>query len=128
MRYIYHFIRKDISHTQRIIQSIHSGFEMALNLEPFEDRKPSSVVLFEVEGEAEIVEVVREMQMAGLIPDRDFHVFFEPDRNDGWTSITTRPMEGEERDWFRGYDLYTDELDTNEDLEGRTLLTEGHGL
>ncbi len=128
MRYIYHYIRKDISHTQRIIQSIHSGYELALNLDPFEDRKPSSVVLFEVEDEAAIVAVMREMMMAGMIPDRDFHAFFEPDRNEGWTSISTRPMTGEERDWFRGYTLYTDELDTEGDLDGRTLLTEGHGL
>lgn len=128
MRYIYSFIRKDLTHTQRIIQTLHSGYELALHLQPFADGKPSSVVLFEVEEEADIVDIHRYLLEKGLIPDKDFHVFFEPDRNDGWTSITTRPMEGAERELFTDFDLYRDENDTEQDRMGRSvLITEGRG-
>lgn len=125
MRYIYSFIRKDLSHTQRIIQSLHSGFELALHLKPFEDSLPSSVVLFEVDNEEDIVSIHRWLLKEGFIPNKDFHVFFEPDHDAGWTSITTRPFEGSERKIFENFKLYCDESDTPNDKIQRNFLLRG---
>lgn len=127
-RYIYSWIRKDLSHTQRIIQTLHSGYELALNIRPFDDGKPSSVVLFEVEDEDDIIAVHRFLLEEGFVSNKDFHVFFEPDRNDGWTSITTRPMEGLERGIFADFKLYKDENYTDEDkIQRDILIVEGRG-
>jgi len=128
MRYIYSFIRKDISHTQRIIQGIHAGFELALFLKPFEDGKPSSLVLFEVADEVELVDVHRYLLEEGLVTNKDFHIFFETDRNDGWTSICSRPMEDAERLIFKEFNLYKDEDYTEQDeIQRNILITEGRG-
>lgn len=128
MKYIYSFIRKDLTHTQRIIQTLHSGFELALLIDTYGPQQPSSVVLFEVDTEEDIIDVHRYLLEKGLIANKDFYVFFEPDRNDGWTSITTRPMKGAERELFANFNLYRDERDTEQDRMGRSvLITEGRG-
>lgn len=128
MKYIYSFIRKDLTHTQRIIQTLHSGYELALRITTYGPQRPSSVVLFEAEDENDIITIHRYLLEKGLLPDQDFHVFFEPDRDDGWTSITTRPMKGTEREIFADFKLYRDEMDTTQDERSRTvLITEGRG-
>ena len=110
-RYYYAWIRKDLNEAQRIIQTSHACYECALRLPKFDDGMPSSMVLFEVENQEELLEV--SAFLYDNIPGQ-FHIFYEPDApwDDlnsgpmGYTAIATRPFTGEERKLFSGFKLY----------------------
>ena len=122
VRHSYAFVRNDLSPVQRIIQMSHASYECALNLEPFEDETPSSMVLFEVENQNELLKVA--MYLDKHIPNQ-FHIFYEPDpcwsdpsgRSMGYTAIATRPFEGVERELFSSFKLYQHEGHNIEKLD-----------
>jgi len=56
--------------------------------------------------EAELMEIRLRLRIA----DIDHTIFFEPDWNMGHTSITTRPMYGTERNFFKRFKMWTPAL------------------
>lgn len=97
--YKYVFVRRDLSEAQRIIQVGHACYEVGQSSLP----DTPNMVLFEVAGEAELIEVSRQLDVAGV----KYAMFFEPDHDTGYTALCTYPVTGEERRVFANYSKYT---------------------
>lgn len=99
--YVYSFIRTDIPFEQQIIQSAHSALEAGRHL-----RKPDSIshlVLLQVQDEPELVSISEMLRSF----DIKHHLFFEPDNNMGYSSLTTEPIEHKAlRKIFSKFPLY----------------------
>lgn len=107
--FYYVILRKDLINVQSIIQASHSGIEMGMRMNE-EDKvldRPLHVCLLEVSDEQELISFWRHLKMQGWYEGKDFTVFFEPDRDDGWTCITTRPVQESEREIFANETMYT---------------------
>ena len=108
-RYYYTWIRKDLTEAQRIIQTAHACYEIALRLDTPDDDTPSSMVLFEVQNQKELLKVA--MFLNEKIPGQ-YHLFYEPDplpderRPMGYTAIATMPFEGDERELFNSFKMF----------------------
>ena len=110
--YYYCFLRRDMypfgegNPAYLIIQQSHACFEMARRLPPPEPGEPpTSMVLFEVENEEHLIKVYRWLKFNGMIENHDFHVFFEPDNETGFSAICTRPFKGRQK-MFDGFQLF----------------------
>jgi len=109
MSYIYTFIRKDISHAQKIVQLGHACHEAGKLLPGEEYPQSSTMILLAAEDEADLKSISRQIDCAGI----EHYMFFEPDENRltgeqmGYTSICTRPIVSpRERNFFKKWDLY----------------------
>jgi hypothetical protein len=123
-KYYYCFLRKDLypfgpeNPAYLIIQASHACFEMARRLPaPAPGEQPASMVLFEVANEEELFQTYRYLKFNGLIENEDFHVFFEPDHETGFTAICTRPFEGRQK-MFNDFQLFGSPECIQEDLHG----------
>ena len=99
--YIYTFIRKDISHEQKIVQIGHACYEAG---KQFQDNFGiSNLILLEAEDEEDLKKIAMKLDIKGI----DFYIFFEPDNSMGYSAICTRPIvEEKERNLFKKWDLY----------------------
>jgi len=104
-RYVYGFVRRDIPLVNQIVQFGHAAYEHALNLQPFEDKEPSSFVLFEVKDEMELVSVER--YLSQNIPN-EYSIFYEDYFPKGYTSLITSPFDSDDpkRLLFKKFLLY----------------------
>jgi hypothetical protein len=103
MSYIYTFIRRDLSPEQKIVQLGHACHEAGKILKYEENQEVSSLILLPAENERELKSIARKIDCAGI----DFHMFFEPDNDMGYSAICTRPIITErERRFFSRWDLY----------------------
>jgi hypothetical protein len=84
---------------------------------PAPGEQPASMVLFEVANEEELFQTYRYLKFNGLIENEDFHVFFEPDHETGFTAICTRPFEGRQK-MFNDFQLFGSPECIQEDLHG----------
>jgi hypothetical protein len=105
MSYIYTFIRRDLSPEQKIVQLGHACHEAGKLLKHEENQETSSLILLSAQNEKELKSIARKIDCAGI----DFHMFYEPDYDTGYTAICTRPIITErERRFFSRWDLYRD--------------------
>ena len=103
MSYIYTFIRKDISHAQKIVQLGHACHEAGKLLPQAEYPDVSTMILLAAEDEDDLKHIARQIDCAGI----DHYMFFEPDNEMGYSAICTRPITSQrERAFFRKWDLY----------------------
>lgn len=86
--YTYLFIREDLPHTQQIIQSAHSALEAGREFP--EHHGTSHLVLLPAEDETTLLSISLYLTNEGI----RHHIFYEPDFNYGYTSITTEPIYG----------------------------------
>lgn len=101
--YIYTFIREDISPAQKIVQLGHACHEAGKMLDKDEHQYVSSLILLSARDETDLKSIARKIECAGI----DFHIFFEPDNDMGYSAICTRPIVTDrERAFFRKWDLY----------------------
>ena len=101
--YIYTFVREDISPEQKIVQVAHACHEAGKLLPHTEYRQVSSLILLSAKDEDDLMIIARKIDRAGI----DFHMFYEPDNNMGYSAICTRPIFNQrERSFFRSWDLY----------------------
>ena len=96
-KYVYVFIREDLSHPQQIVQSCHAAIE-ATSLIPYNSEHPH-LVLCGVRNESELLKISARLQAYNI----QFKAFQEPDRNNEYTSIATEPICGNKRKIFKRY-------------------------
>jgi hypothetical protein len=101
MSYIYTFVREDISPEQKIVQIGHACYEAG---KIFQDNCGiSNLILLSVQDESELKNVARNLDRRGI----EFHAFYEPDNQMGYSAICTQPILDErERSFFRKWNLY----------------------
>lgn len=105
---MYVFIRKDLSIPQQVVQSCHACYELARTT-PLLAEHPSVIVLG-INNEAKLQAVAQKLQTAGI----EFREFREPDIGHQLTAIATAPIAGEQRQFFRKYQLLTDKVGMKE--------------
>lgn len=100
-KYIYCFIRKDISEVQRVIQLGHVCFEAGALWGG--DIEPPHMCLFEVEDHAELIEAYKYLNKYKI----ENEIFYEPAWAMGFTAICTAPIEDDTtRKLMEGFRLY----------------------
>lgn len=103
---VYIFIRTDLPIQHQIIQACHSVLEAGRTFS--EHHGVSHIVLIAVESQTELLEI-----KSYLIDNEVNHrIFYEPDNDYQYTSITTEPIYGSKRNIFKHFKLYKGE--TNE--------------
>lgn len=97
--FVYVVVRNDLSNAQKAVQSAHACIEVARNYIGKEDEHPS-VIIVVVKNEGKLNKVI------DSIGDKfDIQIFREPDIGNQKTAIATRPLYGEEREFFKRYQL-----------------------
>lgn len=99
-KYIYVFVRKDLSAAQICVQSSHACIEASRAFLAGADEHPS-VIIFGIKSEPKLKDIAARLQEAGV----RHRVFVEPDIGDQWTAIACEPVAGERRSIFSKYTL-----------------------
>ncbi len=100
-KYIYCFVRKDISIVQQIIQMSHAAHEAGRKIGA--KHAPPSIVLFEVQSQKELMDIFDEL----YTKDIECEMFYEPDNQMGYSALCTEPLDTPElRKHFERYNLY----------------------
>ena len=98
---MYVFVRTDLSHAQRAVQSAHAAVEVARQGHvPPSDLIPNLVILG-IESESEL-ESIADSLVPLSIP---FVAFREPDLGDSLTAVATAPVSHAMRRHFRRFKL-----------------------
>ena len=99
--YVYTWIRTDLPIEQQIVQAAHSALEAGRS-----HHKPQAVshlILLEAKSEDHLCRIAEDLDLLGIA----HHMFFEPDYDRGYTSITTEPLyTKEQRKYFFKHNLY----------------------
>ena len=80
------FIRTDLPIEQQIVQAAHAALEAGRDLE-----KPKSIshlILLKVDSQDELIKISEDLTRLNI----QYHMFYEPDYNRGYTSIATEPI------------------------------------
>ena len=99
--YCYTIIRTDLPIEQQIVQAAHSALEAGREL----GTPPTTthLILLEAKSEFALLRIADELKQQ----DIRFHLFFEPDDDRGYTSLTTEPLtDNEKRRYFSKHSLY----------------------
>lgn len=96
--YVYVFVRKDLSHSQQVVQTSHACIEMARRI-PDVIPHPHLVVIG-IKNQQKLEKISKEIEEHVLV-----HRFYEPDGNEGLTAFATQPVVEEQRKIFRKYML-----------------------
>ena len=99
--YCYTFIRSDLSIEQQIVQAAHSAMESGRS---FGDPKtPTHLILLEAKSEDKLLNIAENLKQR----DIRFQLFYEPDNDTGYSSLTTEPIfNSERRKYFSRFSLY----------------------
>lgn len=89
-KYIYLFIREDLSKPQQIIQTAHAVDGM--NFWAEKEEKISNMVLFSLKNEEDLIKTSNKLMDEGI----SHELFYEPDIS-AYTAIATQPLVGNER-------------------------------
>jgi hypothetical protein len=102
-KWMYIFVRKDLSSAQIAVQSIHSAFEMGREYDP--SLTHPSVVLIKVNNEQELSDVEEYLKFLKI----NFKKFHEPYYENSLTSICVQPIDNENRSLFKKFKLIQDQ-------------------
>lgn len=102
MKYIYTFIREDLSPEQRIVQIGHACFEAGRIF--YNERDIPSLILLPAKDESDLKSIAESIDRRGI----NFYMFYEPDFGPmGNTALCTEPIEDpSKQNFFRKWDLY----------------------
>ena len=85
-----------------MVQIAHSALEAGRDLG--KPSTPSHLILLGAKSEAQLLDISQALKLQ----DIKFSLFFEPDYDTGYTSLTTEPLYSDEaRKYFRKFKLYT---------------------
>lgn len=97
--YTYCFIRKDMPIHYQIIQAAHATQEITKSTEHPDNT--CHFILFEVKDEEDLTKIKTKLDVKGI----KSHMFHEPDVGE-YTSITTAPMFGNDRKFFKKFKMF----------------------
>ncbi len=97
---MYVIVRTDLSKPQIAVQATHAAIEIARNyLTP--DQEHPSVIIVVVKNEARLLKLTEDLKTAGIT----FKAFREPDIDNALTAIATVPLYGDQRTFFKRFQL-----------------------
>ena len=96
-QYIYVIVRNDLSNAQKAVQSSHAVIESSRKFLPINAEHPSVIILI-VKNQKKLIKISEHM-------DLEHVVFREPDIGNEMTAIASRPVMGDEREYFKKYQL-----------------------
>mgnify|MGYP001029267803 CR=1 FL=1 len=97
----YTFIRQDMDLHHQIVQASHSAYEAGSRYKDFEES--TYLICLGIKNKTQL-ERAEQMLIDNNIK---YHKFYEPDNNMGHTSITTEPLDMEQKKLFKKYRLWT---------------------
>jgi hypothetical protein len=100
---VYVFLRKDLGHTQRIVQAAHVCMEVGRRF-PLPDER-YRIIILGIRSEAKLSDVSKEL----CEHDIQHLEFQEPDMDMQRTAIATEPLDGEKAKLFARYRLLENE-------------------
>lgn len=98
--YMYVVVRNDLSDAQKAVQGTHAAIEATRAFLKDGDEHPSVIYLI-VKSEHKLRQVVERARAAGI----SFKTFKEPDFGDELTAMATAPLIGDERSFFKRFQL-----------------------
>ena len=98
-KYIYVFVRQDLSLAQQLVQASHAAHEAGLHHNP--SKTTSSVIIFGTSNKEEL-----ENLFAKYKQNLQCYPFFEPYKDVGLTSFATEPIPEEKRNLFKQFKLW----------------------
>ena len=98
--YVYTFIRKDLPINHQMVQACHSALEAGSEFKAAKDIP--NLVLIELKNLEHLYETEKLLTTKGI----RFHNFFEPDNGIGHSSITTEPINKEQKKALSNYRLW----------------------
>jgi hypothetical protein len=94
---MYVLIRNDLSNAQKAVQSAHAAIEASRAfIKPGQEHP--SVIIVTVKSEHKLKTIAEKLQVK-------FRAFFEPDIGNQMTAIATEPIHGDDRQFFRKFQL-----------------------
>lgn len=104
--YVYVFTREDLSPAQIAVQSCHASIEAAAAFKLSQLPEHPSVIILGIKNESKLDNIQATLAENGIR-----HVTFrEPDLDCQITSIATEPMFGDQRQFFRKFQLIRPKL------------------
>lgn len=101
MSYIYSIIRKDIPLADQIVQTAHSAFHAGNETKDLDGNVPS-LILLETPDKESLLALSKKLFDAHIM----YHMFYEPDDDFGYTSLTTQPLNEDQRKLFSNLRLW----------------------
>ena len=99
--YCYTFIRTDLPIEQQIVQAAHSAMESGREF--YNPNTPTHLILLEAKSEDQLKNIAQYLEQRNI----KFSLFYEPDWDRGYTSLTTEPLTSDEdRKHFKKFSLY----------------------
>ena len=98
-KYSYVFVREDLPNTVKLVQASHACMEMG-----FVTEKPDEqvfLIALSVKNQAGLIKVSELLEQQGI----NFHMFYEPDYDYGYTALCTVPVEFGKYKIFEKYNL-----------------------
>tara|TARA_R110002020_G_scaffold441478_4_gene652285 strand:+ start:2011 stop:2316 length:306 start_codon:yes stop_codon:yes gene_type:complete len=96
-QYMYVLVRNDLSGPQKAVQSAHAAIEASRAfIKPGEEHP--SVIIVTVKSEQKLKNIADKLGVK-------YRAFFEPDIGNQMTAIATEPIHGEQRKFFRKFQL-----------------------
>ena len=84
--YCYTFIRTDLPIEQQIVQAAHSAMESGREFPA--PATPTHLILLEAKSQSQLEHIAADLRERNI----KFSLFWEPDWNRGYTSLTTEPL------------------------------------
>lgn len=97
---IYTFIRRNIPIQQQLVQAAHSAAQAGAEF--LNPKHIPSLIMLDANDQCHLLEVAQYLCKNGI----KFHMFFEPDNQMGYSSITTEPVTLEQRQIFSQFKLW----------------------
>ncbi len=98
--YMYVLVRKDLNPRQTVVQTSHAAIESARHYLQPDDEHPS-VIVCSVKSEQKLLMCADELKEQGI----GYQLFREPDLNNQYTALASRPLRGAERNAFSRFQL-----------------------
>lgn len=100
--HIYSIIRKDIPLADQIVQTAHSAFHAGEQYGTGVPKAIPSLILLEVKNQEELIALSQKLDANEI----GYNMFFEPDDDFGYTSLTTMPLNQHSRKLFSNLRLW----------------------
>ena len=105
-KYVYIFVRQDISIPQQLVQASHAAHESGLAHSA--STSLNSIVIFGAKDKPELESLLDRFRA-----EIDCHAFFEPYKDTGLTAFATPPLPESKRDIFKGFKLWQPKQNKN---------------
>lgn len=98
--YAYTFIRRDIPIQHQLVQACHSAMEAGSEFKAAGDIP--HLILLDAKDAEHLEEISRFLKVHGI----RHHKFFEPDNDMGYSSITTEPLDVEQKKRLSNFKMW----------------------